>query len=316
MENIHHRNNIHLQSRDFAILAGLYESRVMRSSHITSLYFAGRHEASKKRLQALKAASLISEISRRMTERSVLFVTRKGVKALLDSDYRDPLLENPNGMSNRRIQVSELTLRHELEVMDVKVALSGAIKRLTGYQLLEFKTRPSACQFQGYVTSDDGYGGQTVMVKPDGFIRIEETTEGEESIHHSCFLELDRSTESQQVLTTKVSLYREFYRSGGFAVRCGAEPSEFRHHPFRVLMIVPTTERLNRTVESLLHMRRPVLTQVWLATLDDLLNDPLGFIWIRPKNYRELAVQTQRTSHHFARVSSVTDSALKRRLFS
>jgi hypothetical protein len=46
----------HLQDRDFALLRGLFESRVMTAGHIATLYFDGSREAAKKRLQKIKAA--------------------------------------------------------------------------------------------------------------------------------------------------------------------------------------------------------------------------------------------------------------------
>jgi len=44
-------HSIDLQERDFALLRGLFESRVMTAAHIASLYFDGKKEAAKKRLQ-------------------------------------------------------------------------------------------------------------------------------------------------------------------------------------------------------------------------------------------------------------------------
>jgi len=45
-----------LQSRDFDLLHGLFESRIMTTAHIATMYFDGKREAAKKRLQKLKAA--------------------------------------------------------------------------------------------------------------------------------------------------------------------------------------------------------------------------------------------------------------------
>ena len=47
-----------------------------------------------------------------------------------------------------RAKVSELTLRHELAVLDVKTALSCAIRNVTHYELVEFSTWPLLYQFQ------------------------------------------------------------------------------------------------------------------------------------------------------------------------
>lgn len=52
---------LQLQDRDFAVLRGLFESRVMTTEHATALYFDGKVEAAKKRLQKLKTAGFITE---------------------------------------------------------------------------------------------------------------------------------------------------------------------------------------------------------------------------------------------------------------
>src|SRR5579864_3879777 len=78
------KSRISHQSRDFSLLRGLFESRVMTSPQISALYFAGKREAAKKRLQKLKAAGLINERKRRVNEPSVLFLTRRGFSFLRD----------------------------------------------------------------------------------------------------------------------------------------------------------------------------------------------------------------------------------------
>src|SRR5260221_11204685 len=75
-------DSISLQERDIALLKSLFECRVMTKDHATALYFDGKSEAAKKRLQTIKAAGLISERPRRPFEPSVLFLTRKGLVSL------------------------------------------------------------------------------------------------------------------------------------------------------------------------------------------------------------------------------------------
>jgi hypothetical protein len=72
---------LQLQERDFAFLRGLFECRVMTNDHATALYFAGKNEAAKKRLQKIKAAGLVTERPRRAFEPSILFLTHKPLVA-------------------------------------------------------------------------------------------------------------------------------------------------------------------------------------------------------------------------------------------
>jgi hypothetical protein len=119
-------------------------------------------------------------------------------------------------------------------------------------------------------------------LRPDGFLRLTDTGAGTE---YCFFLELDRSTEVQRLLADKALCYRDFYASGGFALRNGATAAEFRDHPFRVLMVLQSQERRNNTAERLMNCTPPVKFQTWLTTREEVLRDPLGKIWICPNDY-------------------------------
>jgi hypothetical protein len=281
------RPAIELQDRDFAVLRGLFESRVMTLAHIAALYFEGKAEATKKRLQKLKMAGYVRERPRRPYEPSVLFLTRSAFVLL--SEHGD-LAEYPRiGLANleKRAQVSDLTLRHELAVMDVKAALVMALRRLPQFRLVEFSTWPALCQFETRVPARHGFRPTDVVIKPDGLIRIHE--EDQDGIsEHVFYLELDRSTETQETLALRSACYGSYYRSGGFAVRCGADRSKFQEYPFRVLMVFKNAERRNNAAERMLCNNPPIHTQVWLTTLAEMRSDPLGPIWVRPIDYRDI----------------------------
>ena len=121
---------MYLQIRDISLIRGLFESRVMTTEHAAALYFDGKSEAAKKRLQKLKIAGIVSERTRRPFEPSVLFLTRKGLEVLWKQGV---LAEYPSfdlPALDRRARVSDLTIRHELEVMDVKTAFHSGIKKI------------------------------------------------------------------------------------------------------------------------------------------------------------------------------------------
>jgi hypothetical protein len=124
-------------------------------------------------------------------------------------------------------------------------------------------------------------------MRPDGFIQIElDQTNSRRTA--SFFVELDRSTETQQNLRGRASGYLNYYRSGGFAKRCGQPAEHFRHFPFRVLWIFRNAERRNNAAESFLRHHPPILTMAWLTTFDELLNRPLASVWIRPLDYQRI----------------------------
>jgi hypothetical protein len=55
-----------------------------------------------------------------------------------------------------------------------------------------------------------------------------------------------------------------------------------------VLFVVPNEERRNNMAERLLQNNPPVRTMVWLTTFQEVTTDPLGAIWMRPIDYREV----------------------------
>lgn len=285
------RHMTELQPRDLLLLRGLFESRVMTLAQASLLYFGGKSEAAKKRLQKLKAAGLIRERPRKAYEPAVLFLTSRAFILLAEAGH---LVDYPSvslSALQKRAQVSDLTLRHELEVMEVKAALSSAIAALPAYSIVEFATWPLLIQFKAFRSSNSGYGKEEVLLKPDGLLRLHEQ-EQEEVYEHAFYLEVDRSTESQEVLAQKASCYINHYRSGGLALRHGGQRKDYQLYPFRVLMVFRNGERRNNTAERLLQVHPPIHTQVWLTTAEEIKQDPLGKIWMRPIDYRDATADT------------------------
>lgn len=271
-----------LQDRDLEVLRGLFECRVMAAAHVAILYFNGSKEAAKKRLQKLKAEGLIGERLRRVNEPSVLFLTRKALPVLHDRGVLANYPRIAQSSLARRAFVSDMTLRHELEIMDVKASLHAGISNAEGLSIAEFSTWPLLHQFE---LSQPSSRGAKILVKPDGFIRIKEKESETTFWEYTFFLELDRSTELQDTLCTRARHYLDYYTSGGFAERNGASRSDCEQHPFRVLMVFKSAERRNNTAEGLLQGYPPIYTQAWLTTLAEIKADPLGAIWIDPDSY-------------------------------
>lgn len=258
----------------------------MTTAHVATLFFDGRLEAARKRLQKLKAAGVISERPRRVVDSAVVFLTKAGLAILAENGI---LTEYPSFSLNaleRRAQASDLTLRHELSVLDVKAAFHLAIKKATNLKLAEFNTWPLLNQFTAYRNN-----GAEILVKPDGFIRIQET-DADGTFEHTFFLEVDLSTEETETLALRTACYLDFYRSGGFALKNGAARADYKDFPFRVLIVCKTRERRNNLAERLLNNRPPIFTLVWLSVIDDVSADSLGAVWITPAGYRDATKDT------------------------
>lgn len=275
-------NGVELQERDFDLLVGLFECRVMTLAHLTELYFGGKSEAAKKRVQKLKAAGLLRERKRRVGDPSILHIGTKTFSVLRESGRLDRFPAMNITAFEKRALVSDLTLRHELEVMDVRAAFFRAIQENPHLSILEFGTWPALYQFTARHTSP-ALGRRELLVKPDGFIRIqEETADG--TFEHSFFLEVDRSTESQEIIAQKAACYLDFYQSGGMAIRAGRIRKDFKEYPFRVLMVFKSIQRQNNALKHFLLNTPPILTQVWATTFIEASLSPLNRIWLRPKD--------------------------------
>lgn len=277
------RNGIQLQDRDLEILGGLFECRVMTLAHIAEFYFDGKSEAAKKRVQKLKAAGYLRERKRRLGDPSFLHI---GTKAFTALKQRGNLEQFPNiGTTafEKRAQVSDLTLRHELDVMTVRAAFFRAVREHPALSIVQFSTWPALFQFSARHLSSV-HGRRELLLKPDGFIRIhEKTLQG--TIEHMFFLEVDRSTESQEIVAQKAACYIDFYHSGGMALRHGKPRQDFKSFPFRTLMVFKTVERRNNALRRLCENMPPVMTLAWAATLRDVSKSPLAAIWKRPKDW-------------------------------
>lgn len=274
---------LQLKDRDYALLRGLFESRLMTSVHAAEFHFDGKHPYAVKRIRQLKAAGLVGERREQVNEPSLLFLTRKGFSLLKGQGHLSELPPLGKTSFQARTSVSDLTLRHELDIMDVKAAFHAALRNSGKFSISEFSTWPLLYQF---TIPRQGYGAD-VPVKPDGYIRIHEKEEGTKGFYRDFFLEVDRSHKEQGRLVDQAACYHDYYRSGGFAVRNGGQPTDFKEYPFRVLIVLKSAARRNNLAERLAQNNPPILTRAWLAAITDVTANPLGAIWITPADYRD-----------------------------
>lgn len=283
--------NISIQARDIRILRGLFESRIMTLSHIAELYFENRSDAAKKCVQRLRAARLVRERPRKPFEPSILSLDIPAIKMLKSEGHLSGYPSLPMSMLERRGDVSDLTIRHELQVMDFKARFTNSLRNLPDFELEDFVTWPKLVEFDARPDQSRGYGRAPVLVKPDGFIRL--THRINDDIYEHCFfVEIDRSTESQHILARRAACYLDYYRSGGFAVWRGGKRQNVEDYPFRVLLICRTKERANNAAEQMLLNNPPIRSIVWLTAFDDAMNDPFGEIWMRPTDYAAIVQDT------------------------
>jgi hypothetical protein len=261
----------------------------MTRNHAALLYFDGRKEAAKKRIQKLKAASLVTD-RRRPYRPSVLSLSKRGFQTLKKAGYLPDIPELIWANVQRRTRLAASALAHQLLVMDVKASLSHALARDSRHELVEFNAWPLFCQFTAIAPRGTTERNRRITIKPDGLLCVHETAANQK---HIFFLEVDRSAESQDILTLHAQCYHDYFRHGGFAESCGARRDEYKKFPFRVLMVCQNAERRNNTAEKLLILAKPILRQVWLTTIDEVRTNPLAAIWVTPHAYRTATSGTE-----------------------
>ncbi|MFT3787350.1 MAG: replication-relaxation family protein [Tepidisphaeraceae bacterium] len=275
---------IELQPRDVAVLVGLFESRLMTLAHVAALFFDDKAEYAKKRVQRLKAAGYLVERPRRAYDPSILHLTPHAIAFLRREGLLDRFPRLPAASYAKRTQVSDLTLVHERQVMDVKTAIVRAVRGDPSLAIEEFSTWPRLNEFAA-----QGSRGDRIVVRPDGFIRLGMTTP-HERVEHTFYIEVDRGSEVLDTLVNRAAAYLDHYRSGGLAVRFGASASHYKEYPFRVLIVVPTDARRNNLATRLLKNDPPIRQLVWMTTFEDVIRDPLGHIWLAPADFDEANV--------------------------
>jgi len=276
-----------ITQRDYSLLRGLFESRIMTLAHAAAIYFEGRNEAAKKRVLTLKKLGYIAERPRlRAYDPSILFLTKKGFHLLHQEGHVSDYPSIGWEMMEKRVRVSPLTLRHELDVLAVKAAFYTAARADESLHIEEFSTWPRLFSFQARKVIGEHYS-KSVLIKPDAFIRIHQKLANGDIQEHCFYAEIDRSTETQDNLRGRAGAYLNYYQAGGFAVSSGGTREQFKEYPFRVLWIFRNAERRNNAAAAFLTNYPPIGTHAWLSNFEEVTNNPLGAVWIRPVDYKK-----------------------------
>lgn len=264
-----------LTSRDYDVLLELFDSRLLTLSQIADIHFDSRREATKKRLQSLKQAKLIVARPRTSpSEPELLKLTRRGFEWLRESGQLSDYPRLTWASLNKRLKVSVLTQRHEIEVGNVKASIHRSARR---DQIIvdRFITWPRLIRFR----NPDARSPQK-FVSPDGFFQLR-VDRHDGSMSFAFFVEVDRGTETISRIVARAASYVEHYKSGAYAKRQGGDARQPQLHPFRVLWTFPSRARLMNFAKACREAHPPILKMMWLATIDEVIVDPLGAIWMR-----------------------------------
>jgi len=219
---------------------------------------------------------------RRAFEPSVLFLTRKGLMLLQEKGdlTKYPSFDLP--VLDRRARVSDLTIRHELEIMDVKAAFHAALAKSEKFAIEQFSTWPLLNEFTAY---RPGGSGIEIIVKPDSFIRIHETDAAGDKFERAFFLKWIVPAKSRKRLLPRLVVTSIF--TGAAALPSAtAQPATISKNSHSVCSWCSRTRSAGTTPPTVASKHPAILTMVYLSTLEEVTHDPTGAIWIRPLDYR------------------------------
>ena len=219
-----------LTDRDRAVLASLYQLRLLTSRQIQRLHLPDGSPVTRARrtralLQRLTELGVVVRL-----ERTVGGVQPGSSAQVFGLSGRGLAVLNVQGMYGRRRRTVWETkpyfMQHVLSVAEVCVGLTEQC-RDGAAELLTFDGEPAAWR---RFTSGTG---ASVTLKPDGHVRV-----GIGDFERSVFLELDMASESLPTIERKCLAYVGYWRSGIEQRQHGVFPL--------VLWLVPNEERQRR----------------------------------------------------------------------
>jgi hypothetical protein len=240
-----------LQPRDEALIAAVYEYRFLSRAQIQRLLGFGCVTRVNARLRKL--------FDHRYLSRRFLPAVKGSAEALYCLGPESvPIVGEKLGLDSQEIkrkrkdalEVKDLFLRHNLLVNDVRIATVLASQDDSRFQFGRWIDQSDLRLKVNERTAAGEY------FSPDGYCQYRY-----EDKLYAFFLELDRSTMSNQRFVGKVYNFLEFGLSGSYR-------SRFAMNFFRVLVVTQTLERLlnlKTTVESVTDK------MFWFASIDDHL---------------------------------------------
>jgi len=254
-----------LQTRDREIIVVVYSFRIMTREQIQSLFGLNSTRRANSRLRKLFDHRYLSRMFLPTTKgspKALYFLGPEGVTMAAQELGIDPLEVKRKVKQISRLK--ELFLNHRLQIIDARIAFSGAVQNQPEMRMQTWIMEDELQQ--EYRVMERG-NNRARRLRPDGYFRI-----WHQEKLNSFFLELDRSTMSHARFKKKVETYLEFSRLGYYEARFGMKY-------FRVLVITLTPARLfnlKKVVESVTDRF------FWFTTLDQVTTgNALDPVWHR-----------------------------------
>lgn len=238
-----------LTPRDAAIILACYEHQWLTREQLQRITGIGGITRMNQRLRQLYDHGYLHRIRAGTVGAGLQPVYSVGDKSgpLLGAETERPIPEIREHL-REDARASALLLPHDLQVNDVRIALTAAIRNDPHLRLdCWLNTRESY----------DAYASGRAL-RPDAYFRF-----WQEDLLHAFYLEIDRGTTNLVRWATKIDRYVQ-YRDGGFyAARFGLQR-------FRVLTVAASPERLSNLKKT---TERLAQRSFWFALTNEVIAD-------------------------------------------
>lgn len=236
-----HVQKLLLTERDTDLIRSVYAHQVLTTTQIRLLIFDGKPRSTQcdLRLKLLFHHGYLERRSQATLYKDnkplVYFLTEKGARHLATSDGVDRSEIYWRAKFN---QISPYHIQHLLQVNDVRIAIeqSCADRQYDLIWLDEFTIRRLKLYDKFQVRSTAGAIYTTTLI-PDGFFTIDTP-----DLWLSCFLEVDRGTESLKVVTLKLSKYLAYFATNAYRERYGTQ-DEHGHEVYPCVLTITTSQK-------------------------------------------------------------------------
>lgn len=289
---------IHLSPQDQAILSDVFETRFTTIYHVSQLYFRHRKDPSqgaKEVLRRMVDAELLepkrgsfgyARLRDGSTQeiRTVYIFQKKALDTLIKANILPEFPKEEWSRLRKRYQgIRTKTFQHEAGMLDVKLMLQIALEGHPRFRIQEFGIWPYPYRFKAPP------GAEKDHQEPDGFLHlIEHVRPGLPPVHHYFYIEFDNhSNEDRNKIVEKAHAYNYHDEHGGFRRFLRApQDAHRRDYPFRVCFVVESPDAAKRRDNIAIRLAQEgYSTRFPITTLAEFCADPLGPIWVLPRDY-------------------------------
>jgi len=244
------------------LLRDLYFSRAATRIQLERLSPPGiRHETA-DRLAELCEQGLVRPRELRIGGEVVFCLSRSG----FDCAASNGVIPEAVGIAPkriwRRLEVSDMTILHELELVDLRIAFEREGRRALDVIDCQLETCLNQCSFTGRE-------GRRMF--PDGRLRLRRRGGGDSSLVF--YIEHDRGSETLSRIVGKVADYRHLAEHGKEA--------------FRLIVVVPSVERRNNIALELARAFPELPNFILIGVFAEVIRNPFEDVFLTPGQARK-----------------------------